>query len=65
MHICECVKPVHVVLPLPGEERGLLTSSWSGLIAGQDSVLTFIRLRLTDPKMDVCSEMPVVADSKK
>lgn len=39
-------------LPLPGEERGLLTSSWSGLIAGQDAVLTFIRLRLTDPEME-------------
>lgn len=35
-----CVKPFHVALPLPVEERGLLTSSWSGLTAGQNSVLT-------------------------
>lgn len=52
MCVCWCVKPLHDLLPLPGEERGLLTSSWSGLIAGQDSVLTFIRLRLTDPEME-------------
>lgn len=45
MCVCEeRVEPLHVALPLPGEERGLLTSSWSGLIAGQDSMLTFIRL---------------------
>ncbi len=50
--VCERVKPLHVVLPLPGEERGLLTSSWSGLPAGQDSVLTLIRLRLTDPEKE-------------
>lgn len=57
MHVCVrfcvCVKLLHVVtLPLPGKERGLLTSSWSGLIAGQDSALIFTRLRLTDPEME-------------
>lgn len=40
------------MLPLPGEERGLLTSSCSVLIAGQDSALTFIRLSLTDSEVE-------------
>ena len=52
MCVCERVKPLHVALPLPGAERGLLTSSWSGLMAGQDSVLTFSRLRLTGPERE-------------
>lgn len=52
VYICECVKPLHVVLPLPGgKKRGLLTSSWSGLIADQYSVLTSIRLRPAVPEM--------------
>lgn len=49
--VCKCVKLRHDLLPLPDEERGLLTSSCSGLIVGQDSALTLIRLRLTDPEM--------------
>lgn len=50
LYVCVCLLSL-VVLPLPGEERGLLTSSGSGLTAGQDSVLTSTRVRLTDHGM--------------
>lgn len=38
-------------VPLPGEERGLLTLPWSGLPAGQDSALTLISLSLNDSEV--------------
>lgn len=40
------------MLPLPGQERGLLTSSWSGLVAEQDLIQSFIRLKIADPQME-------------
>ena len=60
--------------PLLGEERGLLTSSWSDRIAGQDSVLTFSRLRLYDISVEeeggseceyVCRDNLLVANGEK
>lgn len=49
--VCVCVCE-RAVLPLPGQERGLLTSSWSGLVAEQDLIQSFIRLKIADPQME-------------
>lgn len=53
-----------VPVPLPGEERGLLTSPWSGLPAGQDSALTLIRFSLTDPETEGKTECQHMCNKK-
>lgn len=54
VYVCVCIRSRFSFsrVPLPGEERGLLTSPWSRPPAGQDSALTLIRFSLTGPETD-------------